>query len=190
MTGDLVLVEQPQLPGLELTAIGARVTGPHEPDALVDALTSLRRAEAAWNWIAADLVLELIAEHGHATALQQVAALDLSQAHLARCIAVATRVPFERRRPELTWSHHEAVARCDDDTQTIWLDRAVTGGWSVRHLADMIADSVEPDDELDLDPKPLVVKLPTVARASALLAGNPGRWLRWQPATGALELDP
>lgn len=47
---------------------------------------------------------------------------------------VAGDVPLERRRTELTWSHHRAVAPLDADDQVMWLQRAVENRWTKQEL--------------------------------------------------------
>jgi hypothetical protein len=71
---------------------------------------------------------------------------------------VASRVPKERRRPELSWSLHREVAAMRDDDQVFWLDKAVAGDWSVATMREEIKktrDNQPPDDsqeELELAP--------------------------------------
>ena len=53
---------------------------------------------------------------------------------------VASRIPPERRRPELSWSIHKEVASCEPADQDKYLDLAQAEGLSVRHLRERIAD--------------------------------------------------
>ena len=70
--------------------------------------------------------------------------------------SVCSRVPRERRRPELPFSHHAEVASLEPDDQVFWLNRAVEDGLSRRALRDEIrgvtgepsgADPVEPKEK-------------------------------------------
>lgn len=139
----------PELPGLELSELGARTTGTIEPATVLAHLGHLRRVGAAWRWIVGDLVLALAAEAGDdlAAAWQQIAALDLDdRPSLMKSVAVAQRVPLERRRAELSWSHHEAVAGLPATQQEEWLAGAIVNGWTVRHLRDALADAAAAEE--------------------------------------------
>lgn len=57
---------------------------------------------------------------------------------LMNMVYVASRFPFSRRRENLSWSHHEAVAALDEKEQTHWLDRAQADRWSVADLRVML----------------------------------------------------
>jgi hypothetical protein len=56
---------------------------------------------------------------------------------------VAQRIEFGRRRPHLSWAHHQQVAALSDDEQDLWLDRAERGDddqrWSRARLREEIA---------------------------------------------------
>jgi len=51
---------------------------------------------------------------------------------------VASRVSRDRRNPELSWSHHRAVAPLEPSQQIEWLDRAQEKGWTKGELEDAI----------------------------------------------------
>jgi hypothetical protein len=57
---------------------------------------------------------------------------------LMNMVYVASRFPFSRRRENLSWSHHEAVAALDDEDQCCWLDQASANRWSVADLRMML----------------------------------------------------
>jgi hypothetical protein len=57
---------------------------------------------------------------------------------LMNMVYVASRFSISRRRESLSWSHHEALAATAVDEQELWLDRAVTHGWSVTDLRTML----------------------------------------------------
>ena len=65
---------------------------------------------------------------------QGAGALKKEPATLLEFMRVARRVPIERRRPGLEWSHHQAVASMDDAEQDRWLDRVEAEQWSVSDL--------------------------------------------------------
>jgi hypothetical protein len=53
---------------------------------------------------------------------------------LANMASIATAFDSSRRRDDLTWSHHVAVAGLPESEQEGWLDRAATEGLSVADL--------------------------------------------------------
>lgn len=58
---------------------------------------------------------------------------------LANCKYVATRVEADRRKDNLSWSHHAVVAKLEPDKQKEYLDMADKEGMSVEHLRHRIA---------------------------------------------------
>jgi hypothetical protein len=63
---------------------------------------------------------------------------DYAPQTLANYCSVCMRVPPERRRSELSYRHHEAVASLPPEQQRNWLDRAVPSGWTVAQLREAI----------------------------------------------------
>jgi hypothetical protein len=49
-------------------------------------------------------------------------------------VYVASRFEISRRRENLSWSHHEAIASLDPEEQERWLDHANQGRLSVADL--------------------------------------------------------
>ncbi len=60
---------------------------------------------------------------------------------LMNMVYVATRFPTSRRRENLSWSHHEALAALEAGDQDRWLDRASRHRWSVSDLRTMLRAS-------------------------------------------------
>lgn len=69
---------------------------------------------------------------------------------LANVQTVAEAVPPERRRADLSWSHHREVAALDPEAQTAWLNSAAEAGWSKDQLVQAMratkAEAVAVDD--------------------------------------------
>lgn len=63
---------------------------------------------------------------------------------------VSQRIKPHNRVPELSWSHHQAVARLDEDEQIELLLDAQIHGWSVREIRDVVARRIDARSE----PKP------------------------------------
>lgn len=59
---------------------------------------------------------------------------------LRNALYVANKWPKERRRKELTFAHHQAVASVDPDIADEMLDAAAKGGYSVAELREIKRD--------------------------------------------------
>lgn len=53
---------------------------------------------------------------------------------LMNMVYVSSRIEISRRRENLSWSHHEAVAPLEPELQDHWLDRAIADKFSVSDL--------------------------------------------------------
>lgn len=80
-------------------------------------------------WVVGDLIVKGEGIFGHEV-YQLVEALDISPDSRQQYARVATAIPFDRRRPELTWSHHRAVVSLEESEQDRWLALAVENGWN------------------------------------------------------------
>jgi hypothetical protein len=58
----------------------------------------------------------------------------LERSTLKNLASVASRVPADVRRRELSWSHHRWIAPLPRDAQVAWLAEAVAKGWTSQHL--------------------------------------------------------
>ncbi|HEY0392510.1 MAG TPA: hypothetical protein VGC63_12435 [Solirubrobacterales bacterium] len=84
---------------------------------------------------------------------------------LMNMVYVASRFSISRRRENLSWSHHEALASMDPSEQNRWLDEASEHRWSVLDLRMMLrAARKERKEEEELSP----------GGADALAARGPG----------------
>lgn len=80
---------------------------------------------------------------------QAVEILGLSEPTILDYIRVGMRVSRSRRRDDLTYSHHRAVAKLEPDAQTYYLERAAEEHLSTRELGDAIATDKAKQDEDD-----------------------------------------
>lgn len=71
---------------------------------------------------------------------QAAEALSLSESERGRYARVASRVPPEIRKQELSWSHHRAVAGLERGEQEHWLNLAVNERLSKAQLEELIAE--------------------------------------------------
>lgn len=69
---------------------------------------------------------------------QYAEALGISEVSKLQYIRIALRIAPERRRRELSWSHHRAVAPLEPEDQVRLLQMAIDRGWSKGELEDAI----------------------------------------------------
>src|SRR6516165_11314413 len=55
-------------------------------------------------------------------------------------VSVAKKFEFSRRRENLSWGHHEAVAYLEEPFADAFLDDAITNQWSQKELRKQVAD--------------------------------------------------
>lgn len=67
---------------------------------------------------------------------------------LMNMVYVATRFSVSRRRENLSWSHHEALAALEAEDQDRWLDQAAQHRWSVSDLRMMLRASRKGEKEI------------------------------------------
>lgn len=143
--------------------------------ALVDALVSAAKWWDATEWALGDLVVEAMrrARDGHP--LPEEVWHRLHQASAARAATVAVAFPRARRRPLLTWGHHEQVAKLTEAHQDRLLDLAEAEGLTVRALRAVMRQEAE-DLRPELGGMPVRGWKPAPAlarRVGELLAAHP-----------------
>ena len=84
-------------------------------------------------WAIGDYILECEKLFGHA-AYQVIESLRISEESRQQYVRVAAAITPERRREELTWSHHRAVYALPPPDADELLSRAVANRWSKREL--------------------------------------------------------
>lgn len=97
-------------------------------------------AEASRWWIGDWLVHGEWGRYGEAYRAA-VEELELAYDAVRDYAYVAGHVPESVRREDLSWRHHRLVAKLKPADQERWLARAAEHGWSVRRLADEIAQA-------------------------------------------------
>lgn len=116
-----------------LTRVGLRLpvdTSQDEYEALGFALGEMHRAV---QFAVGDYILDGEKLFGQA-AYQLQESLGISEEQRRQYTRVAERIPFERRRRELTWAHHREVAAMGPAEQDAWLERAVVNAWTKNDL--------------------------------------------------------
>lgn len=163
---------------------------------VIGALTNLSRAESWSRWVVGDLFAALVELHDGdtAAAIVEVAGLGYSTAWLTTSIEVAARVPAAHRRSDLSFGHHEVVARdtVPVDDQPRWLADAKAMGWTVRQLAQAV-DEWERRDQGELEgtggrrSRPWRLPPRVARRVGEIVAADPDAWVLVHPSTGEVR---
>ena len=135
-----VEVQQPW----DLTAIGLKLKDPDLPyERFEDLCCMLGRMHEAVRFAIGDALLigpELYGERAY----QAFESLNLSEKGRLVYVRVSDRVPRSRRRKDLSWSHHRAVASLEPPEQKQWLKTASEKGMSHAELRDALRNGAEP----------------------------------------------
>ena len=127
-----------------LSATGLRLSDPNLPlEEFEHICYVLGRMHEAVRFAIGDAILYGEALYGEA-AFQAFEALNISEEARQEYVRVAQRVPFSRRHPELSWSHHRAVAALEPPEQASWLERAEREQLSHHALREALRDGAEP----------------------------------------------
>jgi hypothetical protein len=128
-----------------LSAIGLRLTDPDLPYSEFEHLCfMLGGIHGAVRFAIGDAIRlgeELYGEEAH----QAFELLNLSEAGRQEYVRVSSRVPRTRRRKDLSWSHHRAVAALDPVEQKSWLKRAADEQLSHHQLRDELRNGAAPN---------------------------------------------
>lgn len=111
----------------------------------------------------------------------------LQPATLQNYASVCGRVPLPRRRTELDFAHHDAVAALDPEDQVYWLEQAVVNGWDRGELRDAIKASKLPPSEDEGDS---VIVEPPLSRSERLEQAAIAIFQTWQPTSDGSYLVP
>lgn len=144
-------------------------------DQLAAVLDAFGGMWSATEWVLGDLVVEMLRRARAGEQLPERVWADLHQASAARAARVAAVFPLARRRPALTWSHHELVAGMDETHQDRLLGAAETNGLSVRGLRAVIVQEAE-DARPQFDGMPVTKWRPPsrlAVRVGEVLAAHP-----------------
>ena len=128
----------------DLSAIGLRLTDPDLPiEDFSNLCYMLGRFHEAVRFAIGDAILIGEKLYGE-EAFQAFEELHLSEDGRREYLRVSERVPRSRRRKDLSWSHHRAVAALEPAAQKEWLKRASDEGLSHHALRDELRNGAEP----------------------------------------------
>lgn len=142
MTGEIVPAEPMfiALPSFRIRSVGLEMVDLptwQEWEAMGLQLQGLGRSI---HWWAGDWLNIGEQEYGEAYA-QAVEATGYAKQTLINDKYVCSRIPIERRRESLPFSHHQEVARFPAEIQDYWLDQAEEHGWSRDELRKAIKEA-------------------------------------------------
>jgi hypothetical protein len=143
-TGPQVQLQEPHatelgIPGVAIDATGLQVTGNLRFDDWERVGAHLGALRDLTSWALGDWIIAGEALFGERAA-QGVEATGRSKATLLEYARVARQVPRSRRRPGLSFTHHQLLAAKAPAEQVEWLDRAEANRWSVEELRGMLHD--------------------------------------------------
>jgi hypothetical protein len=128
----------------DLSAIGLRLTDPDLPiEDFSNLCYMLGRFHEAVRFAIGDAILIGEKLYGE-EAFQAFEELHLSEDGRREYLRVSERVPRSRRRKDLSWSHHRAVAALEPAAQKEWLRRASDEGLSHHALRDELRNGAAP----------------------------------------------
>lgn len=126
----------------DLSAIGLRLRDPDLPlERFSELCWMLGRLHEAVRFAIGDAIIAGEALYGE-EAHQAFENLNLSEDGRREYLRVSERVPRSRRRKDLSWSHHRAVAALEPAEQRSWLKRASEEGLSHHALRDELRNGV------------------------------------------------
>lgn len=141
MSENLVHLAELERGGL-ITDLGMRLPAMISYERAEALAANLGRATDSMQFVVGDFIVQveaLFPEHW----TQAVEALGLDEPDRIRMARVAERVPLERRKRQLSWSHHRLVAHLDGEAQEHWLNLAVNEGLSTAVLRDRLKEQRE-----------------------------------------------
>ena len=123
----------------EITSVGLRILRRPTLDEWTISGVGIRFAARVIHFAMGDWMLTGELEFGE-DAFQELDAFDYADTTLATDRWVCSRIPLNRRREGLSWSHHVEVAPLDELEQEAAMDQAEAQGMSVRGLRDRVRE--------------------------------------------------
>ena len=131
----------------DLSAIGLRLLDPELSfERFTELCWTLGRFHEAVRFAIGDAIIAGEKLYGE-EAFQAFEALNLSEEGRREYLRVSERVPRSRRRRDLSWSHHRAVAALEPTAQKQWLKRASEEGMSHHEMREALRNGIEPSKQ-------------------------------------------
>lgn len=139
------LVHQQDLVPITMSEIAWQPEGQMSFEQWEQAGLALQRMGRAWQWWVGDWVL-YGERHFADTYSQAVDLTGYEYKTISQVIRVSGAITPPRRKPELSWSHHEAVAALPVEQQDEWLGKAVEDGMTVARLRTRMRGLPDPEE--------------------------------------------
>lgn len=127
---------------IELAPIGVRFADTITVDEWAQFGDRLEQHDRGLRWMIGDWLL-FGSERFGARAVVIADSLNLANQTVANAVSICRRVPHERRRPELSFWHHNEIAHLDPDEQVRLLALAVDEGLTQSLLRQVVREEVE-----------------------------------------------
>lgn len=128
------------LPSFRVTRLGLVLTDVPEYDEWAAMGLQLQGLARSLHWLSGDWLNIGEREYGE-TYAQAIEATGYSAQTLMNAKYVCSRIPIERRRENLSYSHHAEVASLPAEEQEAWLDMAEKEGWSRSELRKQVKNT-------------------------------------------------
>ena len=140
-------------------------------------LATLEQITTSLPWWIGDLLLYGQAHFGEQYS-QALPDLPYKQEYLYQCHYLARLFPKERRRADLSWSHHVCVMSLSAQQQDRYLEQAVEERWTVRDLRAQVKALKHqlPDKPGQLDPDVINWFQLLSEKGASLYAQQGGEW--------------
>lgn len=147
-----------EVPHAQITPTGARFDENLTLDEWADIGDRLGRQDSGLRWLIGDWMIYGNRRFGASAAIVAESS-GLAIKTIANTVSVCTNIPQERRRLELSYTHHREVAYLDAEDQVRLLDTAVREQLTtlalravIREEADTLAIGSAPNDEPEAEP--------------------------------------
>lgn len=128
----------------DLSAIGLKIHDPDLPyERFAELCWTLGKMHEAVRFAIGDAILQGEALYGQIV-YQAVEEMQLSEEARREYVRVASRVPRSRRRKDLSWSHHRAVAALEPEEQEKKLKQAARENLSHHEFRDVLRNRALP----------------------------------------------
>lgn len=123
------------------SAIAATVDPTVTYDEWVEILGAVTLSARGANWWLGDMLVYGEEQWGTEkadAAMEPKVALALGEGTIRSCVWVSRAITPNRRRPDLSWSHHRVIAHFPPDQQMGWLGKTAREGWTCQELREAV----------------------------------------------------